>query len=420
MAISAEWEKLTKVMIHRPGLEIEYAMLSPRSFLFERPFNTARARKEHDGLAETLRSEGVDVMHLRDTYIKLADSRKSFRRALEEKVIDNVMFFGEVTDVAKARKEFARNASDLDSSTLFEILTLEPSLDLRKSTDGGISYPTVYSNIPLANLYFMRDQQAVMPAGMVIGNMKSPQRKKEIEITSFLFEKGLNLEGIFAINGEGTLEGGDFIPAGDYALFGTGNRTNISGVMQAMNSGLLQFDTIYAVENPVYKFMEPSPDPMVNMHLDTYINFPSSSAVVTSAELCRNAVVQVFHRNGDLYERAGSEKLIDVIRERDLNIIDLSVAEQLSYASNFLTLRDGRILAIDTGKVISRLLERDAFRGKTLDAVKDAYNRSGGKNMFPSGKDLREHGIDQVTLDLQELTGGYGGAHCMTASIERI
>ncbi len=418
MVNKSEWGKLTKVLIHRPGLEIEYAMLSPRSFLFERPFNTAKAREEHDKLEDALKSEGVEVLQLRRLFIDLAKKHQDFRRALEKRVTDNVMFFGEVEDVSRARRDFERIVNELDSSTLFEILTLEPSLDLRKLSE-GITYPTVYSNIPLANLYFMRDQQAVLPKGILVGNMKNPQRKKEVEITSFLFDKGLKQENSFAITGTGILEGGDYIPMGKFALFGTGSRSNIEGVKQALSSGLLEYDTVYAVENPVYDFMENASDPMVNMHLDTYFNVASSGSVVTSKTLCERANVRVFHKNGGEYQEDGKTTLLQVVRDNGFEIIALSVAEQLSYASNFLTIGDGKILAIETGKVLERLLKINAYHGSTLDAVKIDFAKSGGKNTFPDRKDMKEHGIDFIPLDLQELTGGYGGAHCMTASLAR-
>jgi len=39
--------------------------------------------------------------------------------------------------------------------------------------------------------------------------------------------------------------------------------------------------------------------------------------------------------------------------------------------------------------------------------------------VFPYKKEMYENGIDAYVLNLENITGGYGGAHCMTAAIER-
>ena len=39
--------------------------------------------------------------------------------------------------------------------------------------------------------------------------------------------------------------------------------------------------------------------------------------------------------------------------------------------------------------------------------------------LFPNKRVMDSYGIDYITADLSELTGGYGGAHCMTATIRR-
>lgn len=419
MGIRSEWDRLRKVVIHRPGPEIEYAMLSPRSFLFERPFRTSLARKEHSLMEDTLRKEGVEVIQLKNIFIERAENNNEFRAELEKKVENTVMFFGERDTVSNARAEFSKNLQDLDAETLFAMMTLEPSLDLRRNPDGDLDYPTIYSNVPLANLYFMRDQQAVLPGGVAIGRMRNMQRRKEINITRFLIENALGIKDTYKVSAEGFLEGGDYMPMGRFAIFGVGSRTNMEGVRQVLQSGLIDFDTVYAVQNPVYEFMEGENNPMINMHLDTYFNVPSSGTVVSNSDLCSRAKTTIFSRSGSGYEQTGETTLMELIRNEGLNLIDLSIPEQMSYASNFLTIRDGRILAVETGKVLKRLIGRGVFSGSTMKIISEEMSRNGTERMFPNNGKLKENGIDWISMDLQELTGGYGGAHCMTASIER-
>ena len=61
MEIKSEWGRLSKVIMHRPGTEITYAMLAPKPFLFERPFNYSIAIKEHQSLENVLKENGVHV-----------------------------------------------------------------------------------------------------------------------------------------------------------------------------------------------------------------------------------------------------------------------------------------------------------------------------------------------------------------------
>ena len=47
----------------------------------------------------------------------------------------------------------------------------------------------------------------------------------------------------------GFFEGGDFMPAGDFCLIGTGNRTDETGAMEAINSGVFDFPRIVIVSH---------------------------------------------------------------------------------------------------------------------------------------------------------------------------
>ena len=92
MTAKAEWEPLKSVLMHRPGVEIEYAMLAPRPFLFERCFHTTAARTEHKDLQDTLSHNGVKVQVLKDGVVKHAKDSSEFRKALEEEVVRNLIF----------------------------------------------------------------------------------------------------------------------------------------------------------------------------------------------------------------------------------------------------------------------------------------------------------------------------------------
>ncbi len=415
LKIRAEWEKLESVLMHTPGIEIDYAMLAPKPFLFERSFRTTRAVQEHRQLQDTLRENGVRVSVLEDEMIFRAEKSSKFRESLEEKVLRNSIFYGEIADTEEAKKEFARNLSGLDARNLFHFLTLEPSIDLKKTEN--VQYPTVYSNIPLANLYFMRDQQIVTPEGVIIGNMRSLQRRKETEITDFFFNQ-IAEDGAVKRVSEGYLEGGDFLPAKDFALFGVGPRSTTEGVFSAIQTGIAGFDEYCIVENPVYDFMEGGTrDPMINMHLDTYFNIAGEGIAVGSVTLLKKASASVYTVDDGKPARIETTNLMDYLSRKGFRVIDLSVREQLSYSSNFLTISDRKIVAVNSPDVLKRLVASSVFSESVLNAIK--HDDTPEAQAFPRGKRAHDYGLDVIEVDLKELTGGYGGAHCMTASTSR-
>lgn len=421
MRIKAEWHKLKKVMMHRPGTEIDYAMLSPRPFLFERPFRTRVAIEEHQQLENTLRENGVQVEILSDFVMNRADNDEAFRKAFEQKVLSLVRFYGNIDSAEAAQAELEKNLSILDSSTLFKIMTLEPAIDLKLDVSEGLEYPTVYSNLPLANLYFMRDQQAVAPGGVLVGNMKRKQRMRESEITEFVLKEAFNEDNLYRITGNGIFEGGDYMPANDFCMIGIGSRTNLDGALQALASGYLEYDEVAIVENPIYDFMEGLPkDPMVNMHLDTYFNIAGDGIAVGSSELMKKAKVSIYPgKLEDEMKPLQETTLYDYLKSKDYNIIELGVSEQLSYSSNFLTLADRRIVTVNVSNVLNRLLTEHVFPDNVEKEVLKDMEKKGKDNLFPNRKEIKDLGIENIPVNLSELTGGYGGAHCMTAALER-
>ncbi|MDP8012119.1 MAG: arginine deiminase family protein [Thermoplasmata archaeon] len=415
MRAKSEWSRLNEIMIHRPSVEIEYAMLAPKPFLFERVFNVQKAIKEHEKLENILVENGVKVRRLENEIIEKADKFESFRKIIIDFLLAKVHFYGKIDDSEDAEENFRKNIEFLDNKTIFDLMVLEPSIILR--SDGSIEYPSVYSNLPLANLYFMRDQQAVADNGIIIGNMKMEQRKREIDITKLVIEHVFGLKDAFEINKRGHFEGGDFMPAGSFSLIGIGSRTDWEGAYQAIFSGKIESEEVLVVENPVYEFAKGNK--MVNMHLDTYFNIAGDGLAVTSIYLAKNAKAVLFKKEskGD-YVKEGHTTLYDYLKSKDFNFIDLSIPEQLAYSSNFLTIKDRRIITVNVKRVIDKLINENAFDKQTEEIVKSEMSKLGNE-IFPERSDVKKEGIEFINADLIELTGGYGGAHCMTATLDR-
>ncbi|KAF5046914.1 Arginine deiminase [anaerobic digester metagenome] len=427
--VRAEWEPLRTVAVHRPGVEMFFGLLEPYTALYERAFSRYEARREHDALTRTLREEfGVRVLHLKETVLESADRDPAVRRRLVDWAYETVTIRGDVKEVAAARRSMEQNADGLDSLHFFTLLLLNPVLEVGRGHPRGGVDVRIPGQEPLANLYFMRDQQAVTDCGLVVARPAKQQRAREPEITRFLWEiLGIPVAG--TVEEPGTFEGGDFMPMGEFALVGTGDRTNRDGVCQFLDC-TPSYDEIGVVHQPGHPLIPSDrPDPMVDMHLDTYFNVAGSGVVIGSEVLLRRAQVDVYSRAGREYEPAGETvSLYDYVRSKGFSVIDLSILEQLSYAANILCIRDGCILAVEGERVMRMVLqnlERKATRdperyGRLLRAAEEDYRRIRNTGrFFPHKEEFSRHGIEVRPLRLENLTGGYGGPHCMTCTLER-
>jgi arginine deiminase len=358
-----------------------------------------------------------------------ADGRPEVRERLVRMANECLRIRGDKKELELARKELRRNSKILDSEHYFNILLLNPRIELEAGTGTRAIGLDVTERRPLSNLYYMRDQQAVTDLGVFMSRLAKPQRRRESTLTKFLWET-LGTRVVHETQEPGTFEGGDFMPMKDFALLGVGDRTNQAGVQQMLRFGL-RFDEVGVVHQPNHPLIPSNKtDSMINMHLDTYFNVASSGVVVASELLLKRAKVEVYHREGGRSYKKENEQtnLHDFMKAKGFNIVDINTLEQMCYASNFLCVRDGTILAVEVDRVVKNVLanliskatQDPGTYGKLLEQARREYQelRSEGQ-FFPHKKEIYQHGIDAYPIILEHSTGGYGGAHCMTCSLKR-
>ncbi len=425
----AEWDRLQEVLIHRPGIEMFFGLMEPYAFLYERAFSIDDAVAEHAGLERALTDAGVTVRRLKRLAVDAERRDPGFLERLRAEAGRLVHYSGPRPMVARARKALRADLPAFDAETLFNILLLRPSVRLRRRAGFRGVFPTVELDGPLANLCFLRDQQALTAGGLVLGRMSKAQRRQEPTVTgSILAASGARIAGRIAA--PGTFEGGDFLPLGERALLGTGDRTNGAGVRQflAMPHGFEEVGVVHQPSHPALP--DDAPDPMINMHLDTYLNIAGDGIAVGSEVLLRAARVEVYRRRGGgrLVRDPHRRTLAEYLRERRFEVIPLSTLEQLCYATNFLCLRDRRIVAVDVQEEVGRVLaglrraaRRHPHRYRPLLqlALRERRQLRLGRGLFPKVRAVRDHGIGVTALPLRAITGGYGGAHCLTCVLRR-
>lgn len=405
-------------------------LLEPYASLYERAFSRYEARGEHDQLVYALRHEfKLDVLHLKECILEAADGNPNVRARLVNMAHGSIDFIGDAGEVKSAREQLEKNSKILDSGHFFNIILLNPVVSVRAQQGERAINLNATERQPLANLYFMRDQQAVTDRGIFMSHMSKPQRRREPLLTGFLWTM-LGAPIIHETSEPGTFEGGDFMPMKEFALVGMGDRTNSPGVRQLMQKGI-GFDEVAVVHQPRHPLIPlGKKDAMIGMHLDSYFNVASSGVAVGSESLLKVAAVEVYQReaSGVYRKMAGETNLHDYIRGKGFDIINITALEQMAYASNFLCIKDGTILAVEVDRIVRSVIENlsieeqaDPGRYKALlDQVrKDYQDLKSSAQFFPHKKEVYMHGVDAYPINLKNLTGGYGGAHCMTCPLLR-
>lgn len=422
--VKAEWDTLSDVMVHEPGIETFFGLLEPDAFLYERHFSYRKAASEHKLLQTVLRDEGVTVHDLRDVITSKARKSNLFKERLIEVATKVKRFEGSPTKTKRAHERLVQSVKEgvLDVDHLVNLLLLSPMVNLASKQ------LHVTCTEPLANLIFTRDQQAVGDKGIVFGRMSENVRRREAELTKLALE-ALDPSIAYSVVPNATFEGGDFFPLKKFALIGVGPRTNMEGVNQILENGV-SFDEVGVVKCPTHLSLT-KPDPQVCMHLDTYLNFASDGVAVGYVPLLQQAEVEVYGKLSSRpvkYERQDSMKLDVYLKKNGFNIVNIGCMEQLCYASNFLCIREGYILSVDTEaiaperqrKLIEKTKEdKDKYTMLFNEAKLDYGECIKTGEFFPHKKELRKYGIEHKHISVTNISGGYGAIHCLTCTLSR-
>ena len=381
----AEWCKAGYILMHTPGLELFNGVIHPSAGLFENYFDVDKAAYEHKTYIEMLKDNGIRVYTIMDI-LNNADIEELRKLAANVLVYDVSQMADEDPEKTEAyRQSILKQMSRTD---LIRCILLQPTVRLTK-TDNNTGYEAQYIQNPLMNLYFTRDQSITTPRGHVICNMNSSQRAPETNIIEMCY-RYMGLKPILRISGEGRLEGGDYIPAGNVSFIGCGMRTNDEGIRQLMEADAFGHDTVVVVRD--HKLWQKQ------MHLDTHFN-------IIDKDLCTMVSSRLNAKPGDpeyntcdiWVRKPGTLKyslwkkdlsFVQYIRGRGFDIIPIDVDDEDHYANNFLTIAPRHIMVV------------------------------GGQSAALQ-KRFSDAGVHVEWVPLDNLIDGYGAAHCMTQVLRR-
>ena len=187
---TSEIGRLRKVMLHRPGQELEN--LVPEyleRLLFDDIPYLKEAQREHDAFAECLRSQGVEVVYLTDLVAEsITDA------AVRQEFIRQFIKESDITDERTGERLYEYLAAMPDRDMVSMMMAGVRNSALRESSGklgdylGALEddYPFVVD--PMPNLYFTRDPFATIGTGVSIHKMHTVTRNRETLFGKFIFE----------------------------------------------------------------------------------------------------------------------------------------------------------------------------------------------------------------------------------------
>ncbi len=383
--------------MHEPTDELFLGVMHPDAALFSDYFDIELAAKEHADYRAALERAGAKVLTVRQ--ILLEGTLDKQGRPVEGKELADLRKFAaqyltfntdNIPDERKAQERYKKMVvGRAHPKDLVRMIMLQPEIVL-SYTESNTGFAATYIQRPIMNIFFMRDQMISTAKGIVIGRMNSAQRQLECDIAEFCLHK-IGFPPIHHIEGDDAyLEGGDFLPFGDYSFIGCGLRTTQSAVDQLMENDLLGTNKVVVVKD-IWGEQE-------QMHLDTYFN-------IIDRDLCTLSEARYLAAKGDpqylkidIWERETPNEpyhkafenisFVDFIEdELHMKIIPISRRDELTYANNFLTVAPRKIMAV---------------AGQSVELQED----------------FKANYVDVTWVPLSNLIKGYGAAHCMTQIVD--
>ena len=181
ICVKNEIGKLKRVMLHRPGAELEKLIPGElERLLFDDIPYLKTAQQEHDIFAGILRGNDVDVVYLEDLMAEtLQENPEIKEQFIKELIVDAG---AQAHQEAAALQEYLKgiqNEKELVLKTMSGVYRDDLGLKGKNPLVDKVRSRARFVLDPIPNLYFTRDPFASMGNGVSINHMYSKTRNRE-------------------------------------------------------------------------------------------------------------------------------------------------------------------------------------------------------------------------------------------------
>ncbi|WKY48358.1 arginine deiminase [Eubacteriaceae bacterium ES3] len=400
--INSEIGPLKRVLLHRPGKELERIVPdSLKELLFEDIPWLKRMQEEHDEFAAILRGRGVEVLYVEDL-LKEVLKNKTVREALILEVIDQNPSSGNYIDGFLTEYLMGMESERLSEALIAGVLQKElDHIERNMVLTDYLKDPEPYAFYlnPLPNLYFMRDPAVTIGNGMCISSMATKTRKRESQYLDAIYDQhplfiGANDKKYYSHQKFFSLEGGDVLVLSEKAVaVGCSERTKVQAV-EELAKNLFEdneeIEQVLAVRIPNNRAFMHLDTVFTMVNRDQFIVFPGILDQVETVIISRGKNNSLMFHQEETLKKA----LAEVLGLRQVQLIEsgggnpvVAAREQWNDSTNTLAIAPGVIVA---------------------------YARNERSNEV-----LEDNGVEVIGIEASELVRGRGGPRCMTMPLYR-
>jgi arginine deiminase len=184
--VDSEIGRLRRVLVHRPGREIDWMVPSMmESLLFDDILYGEEAREEHDIFTQVLRQGGAEVLDAGELLAEVLAEQEPRAKLCDELESE----YGVAPALVARLREMPAAAL---AAALIEGVRL-----VREVSSAGRQQ--FFALNPLPNYFFQRDPQVVLGNRLVISSMATDAREREPLLARILFDYHPRLHGLAAL-----------------------------------------------------------------------------------------------------------------------------------------------------------------------------------------------------------------------------
>lgn len=397
--VKSEIGPLKRVLLHRPGKEVEN--LTPdllERLLFDDIPYLRVARKEHDAFAEVLRQEGVEVVYIEDLITETLDDSEELKQQFINQFISESRVVAPAIKAALTKFFNSLTTRKMIDKMIAGVRNFEVVIENANSLTDLVTDDYPFVTDPLPNLYFQRDPFVTVGSGVMINQMHTVTRNRETIFADYIFKYHPEYKGdvdfYYNRDDEFSIEGGDVLVLSPEILaIGISQRTEAAAIEKLAHRVFFEEETTFKT---VLAFNIPKKRAF--MHLDTVFTQIDYDKFTIHPEIL--GTLKVFELN------KGDGKV-------NISIIEDSLEAILS---KYLG-RKVELIMCGDGDEIAAGREQWNDGANTLcirPGVVVVYERN-----WITNRKLIDMGIKVIEIPSSELSRGRGGPRCMSMPLVR-